>query len=278
MKQQKNNWKKWIAAALSLSLLAAALALVPGTPRPPAGWLEGASRPVFRLLSQGDRRVRQGVDALTGKAALRAENRALKEELAVLRPLARTGELAAGENQRLRALLDMPAPGQDLDLTPAWAVARSFDNWTASLTLDKGTADGLAPGQAVIDQAGALAGRITGAGTGWATVTLVTDPSFNAAGQTAVSGIPGALAGDTALLGEGACKLTCLTRADPVRVGETVVTFGGGRGYPSGLTVGTVDRLEEDADGLTRRAVLTPAADLDGLAEVFVVTGFREAR
>ena len=92
MKQRK-TWKKWIAAALSLSLLAAALALVPGTPRPSAGWLEGA--PFFRLISQGSGKVRQGLDRLTGTEDLRAENRALKEELAVLRPLARTGELAA---------------------------------------------------------------------------------------------------------------------------------------------------------------------------------------
>ena len=35
--------------------------------------------------------------------------------------------------------------------------------------------------------------------------------------------------------------------------GETVVTFGGGGAYPSGLTVGTVDRLEDGPDGLTDR-------------------------
>lgn len=273
----KKTWKKWIAAALSLSLLAAALALVPGTPRPPAGWLEGASRPVFRLIALTSGKVRQGLDLLAGTGELREENRALKQELAVLRPLARTGELAAGENQRLRALLDLPAAGQDLDLTPAWVSARSFDNWTGTLTLDKGAAHGLAKGQCVMDQAGALVGRVAETGQSWASVTLLTDPAFSAAGVTARSGIPGALEGDLALLGSGQCALTCLTRADPVTPGETVVTFGGGGAYPSGLTVGTVERLEDAPDGLTRRAVLTPAAELDGLTEVFVVTGFREA-
>ena len=275
--KQKKTWKKWIAAALSLSLLAAALALVPGTPRPPAGWLEGASRPFFRLISLGSGKLRQGLDRLAGAEELREENRALKRELAVLRPLARTGELAAGENERLRALLDLPAAGQDLDLIPAWVSARSFDNWAGTVTLDKGSAQGLAAGQCVMDQAGALVGRVAETGSGWASVTLVTDPAFSAAGVTARSGIPGALEGDPALLAAGQCALTCLTKADPVGLGETVVTFGGGGAYPSGLTVGTVDRLEDGPDGLTRRAVLTPAADLDGLTEVFVVTGFREA-
>ena len=62
LKRQHSTWKKWIAAALSLSLLAAALALIPGVPRPPAGWLEGASRPVFRVISTGSRTLRQGFD------------------------------------------------------------------------------------------------------------------------------------------------------------------------------------------------------------------------
>ena len=278
MKRQHSTWKKWIAAALSLSLLAAALALIPGVPRPPAGWLEGASRPVFRVISTGSRTLRQGFDRLTGSGDLRRENRELKQELAVLRPLAREGELAAGENARLRSLLDLPVTGQSLDLTPAWVTARTFDNWTASFTLDKGSAHGLALGQAVTDEAGALVGRVTDLGKGWAAVTPVTAPGVNAAGQTARSGIPGALEGDLACFAEGKLKLTCLTRADPVQIGETVVTFGGGRGYPSGLTVGTVERLEDDPDGLTRWAVLIPAADLDSLSEVFVVTGFREAR
>ena len=272
------TWKKWIAAALSLSLLAAALALVPGTPRPPANWLEGASRPVFRLLSLGSDKVRRGIDRLSGKDGLRAENLALKEELAALRPLARRGELAAGENERLRSLLDLPRTGLDLDLTAAWLTARSFDNWSGTVTLDRGTGQGLACGQCVIDQAGALVGRISDAGRNWAAVTLLTDPDFAAAGQTARSGVPGALEGDLSLLAEGKLALTCFTRSDPVARGETVVTFGGGAGFPSGLTVGTVDRLEDDPDGLTRRAVLTPAADLGDLTEVFVVTGFREAR
>lgn len=273
MKQRK-TWKKWIAAALSLSLLAAALALVPGTPRPSAGWLEGA--PFFRLISQGSGKVRQGLDRLTGTEDLRAENRALKEELAVLRPLARTGELAAGENEKLRSLLDLPAAGQDLDLTPAWVTGRSFDNWNGAVTLNKGAAHGLAQGQCVMDQAGALVGRVAETGQGWASVTLITDPAFSAAGVTARSGIPGALEGDLALWAAGECALACLSKADPVTPGEAVVTFGGGGAYPSGLTVGTVDRLEDGPDGLTRRAVLTPAADLEALAEVFVVTAFRE--
>ncbi len=36
--------------------------------------------------------------------------------------------------------------------------------------------------------------------------------------------------------------------------------------------------LEEDPGGLTRSAILTPAADLNTLSQVFVVTAFWEER
>ena len=57
-----------------------------------------------------------------------------------------------------------------------------------------------------------------------------------------------------------------------------MVTFAAGETYPSGLLVGTVDRVEADPGGLTRSAILTPAADLANLAQVFVVTAFEEVR
>ena len=57
-----------------------------------------------------------------------------------------------------------------------------------------------------------------------------------------------------------------------------MVTFAAGESYPSGLLAGTVDRVETDPGGLTRTAVLTPAADLANLGQVFVVTAFEEVR
>ena len=63
-----------------------------------------------------------------------------------------------------------------------------------------------------------------------------------------------------------------------VQAGEEVVTFAAGESYPSGLLAGTVDRVETDPGGLTRTAVLTPAADLANLGQVFVVTAFEEVR
>ena len=44
--------------------------------------------------------------------------------------------------------------------------------------------------------------------------------------------------------------------------------------YPSGLVVGTIESLHTDPSGMSRYAVLAPAADLDRLVEVFIIKEF----
>ena len=236
-----------VAVALSLSLIAAAAALVlPGTSGPLRQAGETVSRPFLRLAAVVTEKVRQGVGTLESIQSLRDQNAALEETVAQLRDQAQAGALAQAENARLRALLGLAEAGRDLTLTGAWVIARAPDNWQGEVTIDQGRANGVRAGQCVVDCHGALVGRVKEAGRTWAAVTLVTDPAFRLAGQAIRSGV--------------------------------VVTFAAGTGYPSGLTVGTVAQVAEDPGGLTRSAVLAPAADLGALSQVFVVTAFREVR
>lgn len=229
----QHTWVKIIAVALSLSLIAAAVALVlTGTTEPLRGVGETVSRPFSRFFSLVTDKIRQGGDYLKGVQALQEENRALEQEVAQLRRAARAGDLATEENARLRSLLELQETGQDLTFTAAWVVARAPDNWKGEVTLDQGTK----------------------------------------------SGVLGSLEGSLDLLSRGELALACLTEADPVSLGEEVVTFAAQGVYPSGLVVGTVMSLEEDPGGLTRSAILTPAADLNTLSQVFVVTAFWEER
>ena len=275
----QRTWIKIIAVALSLSLIAAAVALVlSGTGVSWTGWAETVSRPFSRLAATVTGWAEQGAAYFQGVETLQAEKAALEKEVAQLQAAARAGELARQENARLRALLDWPETGQDLTLTPAWVIARTPDNWQGEVTLDQGKAQGLQPGQCVVDHRRALVGRVKEVGDTWATVTLVTDGAFQLAGQASASGVLGTLQGDLALLPQGEVAFASLTEADPVSPGEAVVTFAAGETYPSGLLVGTVDRVESDPGGLTRSAILTPAADLASLAQVCVVTAGEEVR
>lgn len=263
------------AAALSLSLLAAAVGLLfPNAPGPLREAGETVSRPFHRLFSAGSEALAQAKRYAAGMDALQAENQALRQALAQGEQAARAGELAQGENQRLRALLSLDSGGQDLRRTDAWVLSRSGDNWRACVTLDKGSAQGLAQGQCVMDAQGALVGRVEETGENWATVALVTDPGFSLSGQGTVSEALGALSGRLDLMQAGELAFTDLTEGREGQLGEGVMTFSQGGKYPAGLLVGTVTSLEPDPGGLLPTAVVTPAADLEHLGQVFVVTGF----
>lgn len=274
-----HTWGKLIAVALSLSLIAAAGALVfTGTPDPLREVGETLSRPFLRLFSAAAGAVDRAGEYMQGMERLRAENAALTEEVAQLKGQARAGDLAQAENDRLRDLLGLAQTGQDLTLTSAWVIARTPDNWQGEVVIDQGENQGVAAGQCVIDSHGALVGRVREAGATWSAVSLVTDPAFQVAGQGARSGVLGTLAGSLDLLPQGQTALTGLTQSDHIQTGEDIVTFAAGDTYPSGLVVGTVAEVTEDPGGLTRSAILDPAADLDSLGQVFVVTAFREVR
>lgn len=51
-------------------------------------------------------------------------------------------------------------------------------------------------------------------------------------------------------------------------------TSGLGDYYPSGLVIGTVEEILVDDSGAASYAILTPAADLSSLTEVFVIKSF----
>ena len=157
----QHTWVKIIAVALSLSLIAAAVALVlTGTTEPLRGVGETVSRPFSRFFFLVTDKLRQGGDYLKGVQALQEENRALEQEVAQLRRAARAGDLATEENARLRSLLELQETGQDLTFTAAWVVARAPDNWKGEVTLDQGTDQGIQAGQCVVDEHGALVGRV----------------------------------------------------------------------------------------------------------------------
>ncbi len=275
----RHKWIAIIAAALSLSLLAAALTLVlNGTAGPLRSGMETVSRPFLRLLSPLSEKVHQAQTWARGMEGLRAENAALREELAALEQAAMTGRLAQQENQRLRALLALDPAAQGLTLEAAWVVARPPDNWQRSVTLDKGTSAGVRAGQCVVDAHGALVGRVSQAGKRWCQVCLLTDPAFQLAGMGTHSGVLGSVEGALDWMTTGEVRFSGLTQADPLQLGEGVVTFAAQESYPSGLVVGTVTGRTDDPGGLTQSGLLTPAADLDRLSEVFVVTDFWEDR
>ena len=209
--------------------------------------------------------------------ALQEENQALKTQIAEMEEELRQARRDSEENQRLRELLDLRERRRDLtDFETATVVERSASNsnWTASMTLSKGTSSGIEVGDCAITEEGFLVGVISDAGTNWSTLLTVVDTDTSIGAQVFRTRDIAVAQGDFALMREGRLTLTYLPAGASLMAGDLVVTSGLGGYYPSGLVIGSVEELVVDEGGLTQSAVLVPSADLEELVQVFVIKSF----
>lgn len=206
--------------------------------------------------------------------ALKAENAALKEENAALKAQQREADAANDENALLRELLGLQAKRRDFTFASAKVLSHSDNSWSSSLSIGCGTNRGVAVNDCVVSAEGYLVGVVSEVGYSWATVLSVIDTDTELGARIFRTDDLAVAEGDFSLMGEGRLKLSYLTEETGVLAGDTVVTSGLGGYYPSGLVIGTVEYVQTDDDGLARYAVLTPAAELSALTEVFVITDY----
>ena len=187
----------------------------------------------------------------------------------------RQAENDSDENRRLREWLGLRQQRRDLsDLETALITEHSVSNWTASMTLDKGTAHGVEVGDCVIDPTGALVGVISRAGTNWSTMRTLIDTDTSIGAQVFRTKELGVLRGEFNLMEQGQVRLDYLPADSRLLAGDLVVTSGVGGYYPSGLVIGTIDEVRPNDSGSAPYAVLTPQSDFNGLTQVAIIKSF----
>ena len=247
--------------------------------------LQGVPSPLGNVLGVVTTPVRDGISAMAGWVEgvynysfrydeLQAENDRLKAEIAELEAAAREGEADSKENERLRELLELRPKNRSFDLESATVTARSSTNWSSTLTLSKGSDQGVAAGDCVVDSSWNLVGIIEAVGTNWSTMLTVVDANLEMGAFLSRTESIAILEGDFALMAEGKLKLTYLPENTELITGDLVLTSSMGGNYPSDLVVGSIESIHTDASGISRYAVITPAADLDSLVQVFIIKDF----
>lgn len=143
------------------------------------------------------------------------------------------------ENFRLRALLGLERRVEGRHRV-ATVVGRTLAHRYQSVTLDRGSADGIRLDAPVLAPDGGLVGRVVQVSRWTSIVQLVTDPFAGVGARLVHSRATGLIAGtDGPLL-----QLRYIDTMTPVDAGEQVVTSGEDGIYPAGLPVGTVSGLE----------------------------------
>ncbi|MDG1950890.1 MAG: rod shape-determining protein MreC [bacterium] len=196
------------------------------------------------------------------------EYNALQERIEDLSLSATDTQLLQDENDELRELLRFTERTQDSFL-PASILSKSLNSTSGRLLLNIGSEDGVQVGSAVVAQSGMLLGKVIELSSDTATVLTISDEQ---------SAVAVSLLNDRRTIGVATGTVGDLLKVEFIPVDEVVeennlvVTSGLEEGVPSGLLVGIVNTIEEEAGVPFQTAILEPLVDVRRVSHVLVIT------
>ena len=170
----------------------------------------------------------------------------------------------ADRTRGLEQLLDLRDRSQ-VTTSAADIVAAGASPDFRTVTIDKGTRDGLRADMAIIAPAG-IVGRVVIPSFRSAKVQLLIDRNAAAGALIERSRAQGVIVGG----GDDRLRLEYVSEVADVAVGDQVVTSGIDGIFPKGFVIGRVETVEKSG-GAYKQIVVKPAVDFRSLEEVLVV-------
>jgi rod shape-determining protein MreC len=172
----------------------------------------------------------------------------------------------SSENDRLRDLLSFKAQTK-MTLIAAEVVGRDVVIDHNTITINKGTQDGLKAGQAVITTGGVL-GYIFKPGPFTSNVMLITDRYSVVDGIIQRTRAHGIVEGKSST----GCSLKYVEKTEDVKEGDIVVTGGLDNIFPKGFPIAVVESVERKTFSVSLKVELRPIVDPLKAEEVFVIS------
>jgi rod shape-determining protein MreC len=207
----------------------------------------------------------------------RGENDKLKNEVASLRDQLARQQTQQQEAKELSALNELTSGGivpNGTDPVTARVVGRSPTVWYSSVTIDKGSSDGVHIDDPVVAAQG-LAGKVTQTTPNTSQVTLITDADSAVTARVTPGGATGVVEPDVGNPND--LQLDYLERGTNIAEGQMVVTAGFSTGnlgsiFPPGIPIGKITRATVEEQQAYQRVHLEPFADLRNMDFVKVLT------
>lgn len=205
--------------------------------------------------------------------ALAAANEVLEARIAEMEDVARQADVTSRENERLRQLLNLKATHTDYELVDAYIIGWSSTDWENTFTIDRGSSAGIQENMCAITANGEVVGLVTEVGINYAVVTTVLDSTLEISGTISSSGYNGMVRGGYISGNETLLQMNYLPSAAIIRNKDQVVTSGS-TVYPRGLIMGYVVDAGFEQTGVAKYALLDPAADINSMEQVFIITEY----
>ncbi|HUI68871.1 MAG TPA: rod shape-determining protein MreC [Spirochaetia bacterium] len=177
------------------------------------------------------------------------------------------------QNATLREQLDF---AQSLlpDRIAAEVIARDTDNLFSTITINKGSRQGIHPGMPVVAYQGdmeGLVGKVLSVGPGASQVLPLYDPQCLVSARLDSTRDEGLVKGEGKDHGTVLLQYVKKTAKDAIQYGDLVVTSGLGGVYPKGINLGRVREIKALAYETSLEIEVEPIVNFDRLEYVFLV-------
>ena len=217
--------------------------------------------------------IEQLYDYVFRYETMAAENDALRDQINQLQEEARQADAIARENERLRELLELKNTHQDYELVDGYIISRSSLDWQSTLTINRGSEDGIAVGMCAITESSEVVGLVSEVGANYAVIKTVLDSSLQISAILASSGTNGMVQGGYTSEHQDLLKMDYIPTVTVIKNGDQVVTAGS-TVYPRNLILGKVVDAGFNDTGVAKFALVRPAVDILVLEQIFVLTKF----
>jgi rod shape-determining protein MreC len=208
--------------------------------------------------------IRGGWSGYVGLRRVKAENDALRQQLATAQIEIQQQRALADRSRSLERLLEL-RDSLGLKTAAAAIIAASAAPDFRTVTIGKGTVQGIRADMAVMAPAGVV-GRIVTSTALASKVQLLIDRNAAAGALIERSRSQGLIIGS----GEELLRMEYVSEVADVAVGDAVVTSGIDGIYPKGLTIGRIESVEKSG-GAYRRITVRAAVDFASLEDVLVI-------
>lgn len=238
------------------------------------GWIKPVENILIRVVSPIQGRVysfSSGIisfkdDWLT-KRDLLGENKTLKDQLKNYQmDLSRINSLQE-ENDLLKQELNFVKESGRKYLS-AKIITGVSDPLSESVVINRGSADGIAKGYAVVAGEGIMVGKVSEVQSNFSKVLLLTDNKSKVAATIQnVDHTAGLVEGQFGL----SFSMTNIPQDEPIKIGDLVVTSGLEGQIPKNLLIAKIERIDKIESEIFKTAILNPIVSLDNLSDILVI-------
>jgi rod shape-determining protein MreC len=206
--------------------------------------------------------LQDNYDTLSG---FRSENERLRKRIQNLEVERQKLLEAQATNSSLKQLLDLRSHLSGT-VVSASIIGNSATSWFQSCLLNKGSADGVRKGMAVVTPLGVV-GQVVAVTPRTAKVLLLTDPNSGIDVMVQRTRARGIVSGSL----ETGTVLKYVKRSEDVQEGDRLITSGTDGVFPKGMMVGTVTKVIKQHIGLFQFIEVLPAVQSARVEDVLVV-------